>query len=476
MQKINRILIANRGEIAVRILRTVQAAGLDGIVIYSDSDAGTLPVRLAEQKIALHGNRAQETYLDIEKITTAIVQSGADAVHPGYGFLAENAEFATAVNKHAKFIGPSVDVIRKLGDKDLARKAAVIAGVPVVPGIEDVPKEAMSDAAKRVGYPLMIKAVAGGSGRGMRIVREESQLSELYGQARREAMSAFGRDEVIFERYIERARHIEVQIVADEHGSVIALGERECSLQRRHQKLVEECPAPKIHPTVRNKLHRYAVSLSKSVGYSSLGTVEFLVGGGESKDSEIYFLEMNTRIQVEHPVTEAVFGVDLVELQLKIAGGVKLKTILTHPPEPKGHAIQFRVNAEDVTAEFKPASGEIKHLSRIGGPGVREDGWIESGSVVSPYYDNLLSKLIIWGEDRNQAISRARVALGEYLVEGLHTTLPFHRWIVGERDFIEGNVDTDWVKRNYHGQVGIAKSVGPLELPVSSEPYSSKQT
>jgi len=464
--KISRILVANRGEIAVRIIRAARESGIESVAVYSDADESALHVRLADRRVALGGSTAKESYLNQEKLIDAAIQTNSDAVHPGYGFLAENASFAAAAEAAGLvFIGPKAEVIRLMGDKDLARKKAVEAGVPVVPGTEaGADLEELKKFSAKIGYPVMIKAVAGGSGRGMRLVEKETDFDELLSQAQAEAESAFKNRAVIVEKCIVRPRHIEIQVFGDHAGSVLHFGERECSMQRRHQKVVEEAPAIRLHPKLREKICKAAVKLAKAVGYTGAGTMEFLVEGGEREDSPFYFLEMNTRIQVEHPVTEAVYGVDLVRLQLGVAAGGELP-MSQKDLRPAGHALEFRVYAEDTAKEFRPQTGTIRYISRPAGPGIREDSWVEAGSRISAFYDSLLAKLVVWGATREEAIARARRALDEFVVEGFETTLGFHRWLVRQPAFSEGALDIKWIEREYHGEKVHARSTGPFRLP-----------
>ena len=466
MKAIRRVLVANRGEIAVRVMRAVREARLESVAVYSDADAGALHVRMADRRVGLGASGARESYLNKEKLIAAAVRSGADAIHPGYGFLAENAEFAGMVREAGlTFVGPTPEVILLMGDKDRARKKAIEVGVPVVPGSEaGASVEEVKGFAARVGYPVIVKAVAGGSGRGMRLVERVEELEEKIAEASKEAEGAFGNGIVFVEKYVSRPRHIEVQVFGDSHGNAMHFGERECSLQRRHQKVVEESPAPRFHPGLRRRMLDAAVSLTKAVGYQGAGTLEFLVEGGEAEDSPFYFLEMNTRIQVEHTVTEEVMGVDLVRLQLEVAGGEALRGELCGL-EPKGHAFQFRIYAENPSEGFKPQTGRVAYMSRSGGPGVREDGWAEAGSKISAFYDSLLSKIVVWGETREAAVARAQRVLGEYVVEGLPTTLPFHRWLVGQEAFLKGDLYVRWIDECYQGEQVGARAVGPLELP-----------
>lgn len=466
MPKISKVLIANRGEIAVRIIRAAKSLGIKTVAVFSEVDAGALHVRLADERVALMGSAAKETYLNQTKLISAAIQSGADAVHPGYGFLSENAEFAAAVeNAGLIFVGPKSALIKLMGDKNEARQAAQKCGVPVVPGTAPgVKLEDLKEFATKVGFPVIIKAVAGGSGRGMRIVLHADDLGGKLAEASAEAEAAFGNGQVFVEKFIERPRHIEIQVFGDGEGGALHFGERECSLQRRYQKLVEECPAPRLHPELRSKLHEAAVSLVSGVKYSGAGTVECIVAGGETPDSPFYFLEMNTRIQVEHPVTEEVYGVDLVALQFRLLNEGKLP-FTQEQIQPKGHAIEFRVYGENPAEGFRPSAGSIKYISRAGGPGVREDSWVEAGTRISTFYDALLSKLIIYAADRDEALRRAREVLDEYLVEGLPTTLGFHRWLLRQADYLKAQVDVGWIERHYKGELLSPHVVGPLKLP-----------
>jgi acetyl-CoA carboxylase biotin carboxylase subunit len=466
MRKIRTVLVANRGEIAVRIIRAAREYGLKSVAVYSEVDQGALHVRLADKRVALGGNAAKDSYLNQEKLLNAAIQSGADAVHPGYGFFAENAEFARAVSEAGLcFIGPSPEVIALMGDKDQARRKAVQCGVPVVPGTQSgLPLSELKLFCREAGYPVMIKAVAGGSGRGMRLVEAEADLEAKLAEAGAEAESAFGNRATIIEKYIARPRHIEVQIFGDAIGTVIHFGERECSLQRRHQKIVEEAPAVHFHPRLREKMLKAAVQLAEAVEYCGAGTIEFLVEGGDSADSPFYFLEMNTRIQVEHAVTEAVTGYDLLQLQFSVAEGAPLG-IAQKQIAARGHALEFRVYAEAPAREFKPTNGTIVYVSRSGGNGVREDSWIEAGTRVSAFYDSLLSKITVWGRTRDEAVRRSRSVLDGFSIEGMETTLGFHRWLLEQPAFCDGTVDVKWIEREYTGQEKPAVGVGPLRLP-----------
>ncbi len=466
MGTLKRVLIANRSEIAVRVIRAARDMGIESVAVYSDADEGALHVRLADKRIALGGSSAKDTYLNRDKIINAAIQSGADCVHPGYGFFAENADFATAVKAAGlTLIGPSPEAIALMGDKDQARKVAEKHSVPIVPGsTTGVDLKTFKSLAEKIGYPVMIKAVAGGSGRGIRVAEKAEELESKIAEVEREALAAFGNKEIILEKFIVKPRHIEVQVFGDTHGNVVHFCERECSLQRRHQKVVEEAPAPNLHPELRERICKAAVAMAQAVNYVGAGTVEFLVEGGTEAKSNFYFLEMNTRIQVEHPVTEMVTGVDLVKLQFLVAMGEKIG-LSQKDIKATGHALEFRVNAENPAENWSPTAGKILYVSRAGGPGVREDGWIESGSRVSTFYDSLLSKVIVYGATREEALTRARRCLNEYVVEGLETTLGFHRWVLKQPPFIEGQVDVKWIEREYRGELVPASSVGPLELP-----------
>lgn len=461
-----KLLIANRGEIAVRVIRAARELGIGTVAVYSPADAGSLHVRLADQAVALGASGAKESYLNIPKLLNAARETGADAVHPGYGFLAENAGFARAVlDDGLIFVGPRPEAIALMGAKDQARARVKEWNVPIVPGIE--PGASLDDLqsfAQSVGYPVLLKAAFGGSGRGMRVVRSPDEMEARLSEAQREAAAAFSDGTVFLEKYIERPRHIEVQIFGDHTGQIVHFGERECSLQRRHQKLVEEAPAPNLHPKLRERVWQAAVSAAQSVEYIGAGTVEFIVQGGAGADDKFYFLEMNTRIQVEHPVTEEITGVDLVKLQLQVAAGKPLP-FTQEDISFRGHSLEFRIYAEKPAEDFRPTTGTIRYLSRPFGPGIREDGWVEAGTAIPPYYDSLLAKFIVRGATRPEALARAQAALDEYLVEGVDTTLPFHRWVVRQSDFQRGAVDTGWIERSYGGQAPVGDMVGPLLLP-----------
>jgi acetyl-CoA carboxylase biotin carboxylase subunit len=443
---LKKILVANRGEIAVRIIRTCRDMGLASVAVYSDCDRNALHVRLADEAHAIGPDEASESYLRIDKLIDVARKSSADAVHPGYGFLAENAEFAEACGRAAlTFIGPSPDAMAAMGSKTGARQVAARAGVPVVPGTDapfgpDAPVNELRDRAARIGYPLLVKAVAGGGGKGMRTVGDDRALASAVQLARSEARSAFGDAAVYFERLLEKPRHIEVQLLGDQHGTVVSFVERECSIQRRHQKLVEETPSPSVNPALRAELAAAAEAIGRAVGYTSAGTIEFLL----QPDGRYYFLEMNTRLQVEHAITEAVTGLDLVRAQVEIAQGAKLAELR---PLFSGHAIECRIYAEDPDQGFLPSPGLITHLRAASGPGIRDESGATAGWVVPASYDPLVSKVIAWGPDRATAIARMVRALGEYDVRGIKTTIGFCRWLLETSGFRAAEFDTTSVDR-----------------------------
>ena len=430
MPRLTKVLVANRGEIAVRVVRACRDAGLASVAVYADPDRDALFVRLADEAFALGGTTAAESYLDIGKVVETARRAGADGIHPGYGFLSENAAFAQAViDAGLIWIGPTPQAIRDLGDKVTARHIAMRAGAPLVPGTPDpVSGAAEVEAfADEYGLPIAIKAAFGGGGRGMKVARERREIPELYESAVREATAAFGRGECFVERYLDKPRHVEAQVLADTHGNVIVVGTRDCSLQRRFQKLVEEAPAPFLSDEQRATIHEAAKAICREAGYHGAGTVEFLVG----QDGLISFLEVNTRLQVEHPVSEETSGLDLVREQFRIANGDPLP--LTDDPEPRGHSIEFRINGEDAGRGFLPAPGTVSAITFPAGPGVRVDAGVEAGSVIGGQFDSLLAKLIVTGSDRAQALERSRRALAEFQVEGMATVLPFHRLVVATR-------------------------------------------
>ncbi len=443
---IKKILIANRGEIAVRIMRTCREMDIKSVAVYSDADRKSLHVRYAGEAYYIGPSPSNESYLVMDKIISSAKKSGADAIHPGYGFLSENAEFAKKVRQAGLiFIGPSSHAISIMGDKIIARQTALNSNVPVVPGTTApvTSEKEVIHIANKIGYPVIIKASAGGGGKGMRLVTKEEELSESLKMAKSEAMAAFGDDSVYVEKYIESPHHIEFQILADQHGNVIHLCERECSVQRRHQKVVEESPSPIMNPKLREIMGNAAVTLAKAVDYENAGTVEFLV----DDKGNYYFLEMNTRLQVEHPITEHVIGLDLVKEQIKIASGQKLEYKQDDIMQ-SGHAIECRIYAEDSENNFMPDPGIIKHITQPHGFGVRTDGYVYEGYEIPIYYDPMVSKLIVWGRTRNDAINRMKRALYEYKITGIKTSIPFLERIMKTNDFVRGNYDTHFIQKN----------------------------
>jgi acetyl-CoA carboxylase biotin carboxylase subunit len=446
---LDKILIANRGEIAVRIARACREMDLRSVAVYSDCDRAALHVRLADEAYAVGPNTPAESYLRIDKIVEAAVRSGADAVHPGYGFLAENAAFARAcLDAGLTFIGPTPDAIDLMGSKTAARYVAARAGVPVVPGTPDpfgpdAPDKAITAAAAHVGYPLLVKAVAGGGGKGMRTVMSEEDLTSAIRAARSEAGASFGDSSVYLERRLSRPRHIEVQVMADQYGTVLPFVERECSIQRRHQKVIEETPSLAVTPALRADLTQAAAAIARSASYLNAGTIEFLV----DDSGQFFFLEMNTRLQVEHPITEMVTGVDLVQWQIRIARGERLDLDPERLVTPSGHAIECRVYAEDPDEGFMPSPGLITAMRSPSGPGIREDSGATEGLEVPIFYDPMISKLIAWAGDRPAAIARLRRALDEFQIRGIQTSLPFFRWMVAQSDFLTGAFDTTYLDR-----------------------------
>ena len=451
-----RILIANRGEIAVRVIRACRDMGIEAVAVYSDCDRGALHVRLADEAIHLGGNAPGESYLRIDRIVDAALKTNADGVHPGYGFLAENEDFAGACRDAGlTFIGPSPDAIALMGSKTAARQAAMQAGVPVVPGTEEplgvgVPDATVAGIADRIGYPIMIKAVAGGGGKGMRLVTTAGDLPGAIRAARSEAHAAFGDPAIYIERRISRPRHIEIQLLGDYHGTVLPFVERECSIQRRHQKVIEETPSPVVDRDLRMRIASDAAAIARSVGYTNAGTIEFLL----DETGHYYFLEMNTRLQVEHPITEMVTGVDLVQWQIRIARGERLTIDPDTAIGPHGHAIECRIYAEDADTGFLPSPGHIDTLRVPGGPGIRDDSGAEPGGDVPIFYDPLISKLVAWGADRPQAIARMRRALREYDVVGIKTSLPFFRWMLEQPDFAEARFHTAYLDEILRARAG----------------------
>ncbi|HKT08565.1 MAG TPA: acetyl-CoA carboxylase biotin carboxylase subunit [Gemmatimonadaceae bacterium] len=439
-----KVLIANRGEIALRVIRACRELGIQTVAVYSEADRESLHVRFADDDVCIGPPPARDSYLKIPRLIAAAEITGADAIHPGYGFLAENAEFAeTCAASNIAFIGPTAEQIRVMGDKAAARKAMAAVGVPIVPGtpgpIEDV-DEALS-FARDIGFPVIIKAAAGGGGKGMRVAEDPEDFLRAFQLARSEALSAFGSGDVYVEKYLSRPRHIEFQIMGDKHGRVIHLGERDCSVQRRHQKLIEEAPSPAVGPALRERMGHDAVRGAKAIDYVGAGTIEMLL----DEDGSYYFMEMNTRIQVEHGVTEMLTGVDLVKEQLRVAAGEPLS--IAELPPLRGHVIEVRVNAEDPARNFQPSPGRIDVFHPPGGPGVRIDSHIYAGYTVPPFYDSLLAKLICQGRDRAEAVKRVQVALESFVLEGVTTTIPFLARVMQNAAFQAGQVDTKFLER-----------------------------
>ncbi|MBZ8176836.1 ATP-grasp domain-containing protein [Corynebacterium sp. 3HC-13] len=453
-REIHKVLIANRGEIAVRVIRAAKDAGISSVAVYAEPDAQAPFVTMADEAFALGGHTSAESYLVIDKVIDAAKKSGADAIHPGYGFLSENADFAQAViDAGITWIGPSPQSIRELGDKVTARHIAMRADAPMAPGTKEPVKDAaeVRAFAEEHGLPIAIKAAFGGGGRGMKVAYTMEEVEDLFESATREAKAAFGRGECFVERYLDKARHVECQVLADQHGNVVVAGTRDCSLQRRFQKLVEEAPAPFLSEEQRTRLHESAKAICREAGYYGAGTVEYLVGS----DGLISFLEVNTRLQVEHPVTEATTGLDLVREQFRIAEGKTLR--LTEDPAPRGHAIEFRINGEDAGSSFMPAPGTVTTFRTPAGPGVRVDSGVEQGSVIGGQFDSMLAKLIVVGETREEALQRARRALDEFVVEGIPTVIPFHRHIVEHPAFVAEDNDfqvyTKWIEEAWDNPI-----------------------
>jgi acetyl-CoA carboxylase biotin carboxylase subunit len=442
-----KILIANRGEIALRVICACKELGVKTVAVYSDADRNSLHVRFADEAICIGPPRSSESYLNIPAVISAAEITGVDAIHPGYGLLSENANFAEVCEtSHIKFIGPPPEVIRLMGEKEKARQAMKSANVPILPGSDGVlaSAEEAADWARRIGYPVIVKASAGGGGRGMRVIRAESELETLFNSAQTEAAAAFGNGNLYMEKFIERPRHIEFQVLGDAHGRVMSLGERECSIQRRHQKLLEESPSIRMTEDLRQQIGRKLEQCLSEIGYVNAGTVEFLM----DEDGSLHFIEMNTRIQVEHPVTEMVTSIDLVKSQILLACGLRMDEIIPKLERKgqRGHAIECRINAEH-PEKFTPSAGKIKTFHVPGGLGVRVDTAAYAEGVIPPYYDSLIAKLITFGSDRGEAIMRMRRALEMFIVEGIHTTIPLHRRILADEDFKAGNFDTKFVER-----------------------------
>jgi acetyl-CoA carboxylase biotin carboxylase subunit len=437
-----KILIANRGEIALRIHRACREMGIDTVAVHSTADADAMHVRLADESVCIGPPPSKDSYLNIPALLSAAAITGVDAIHPGVGFLAENANFADMVEEHGfVFIGPEPEHISLMGDKVAAKQAAESLGLPVVPGSHGAvasDKEA-AETAERIGYPVLIKAAAGGGGRGMKVARTQGELLESMRLAKSEAKAAFGYDVIYIEKYLGHPRHIEVQLLADSHGNVVHLGERDCSLQRRHQKLLEEAPSPALNADQRAEIGALVSTSTAKLGYRSAGTIEFLYENGE-----FYFIEMNTRLQVEHPITEAITGVDIVREQIRIAAGLPL-SVTQDEIEPQGHAIECRINAENPET-FMPSPGTVSDYHAPGGLGVRVDSGRYAGYRVPPYYDSLIAKLIVQGQTRNECLMRLRRALEEFVIEGVHTTIPLHQKLIAENDFINGDYDIHWLE------------------------------
>ena len=441
----DKVLIANRGEVALRIMRACKELGIKTVAVYSTEDADTYPVRYADEKVCIGPAPANKSYLVMPSIIAAAVNTGCQAIHPGYGFLAENSDFARAcADNDLVFIGPSPECIDAMGNKAAARDTMKACGVPTVPGSDGV-VETVEEArkfAEEVGYPVLIKASAGGGGKGMREVHDPADLESQFMAAKNEALAAFGNGDVYLEKLVLRPRHVEVQILADKHGNRISLCERDCSLQRRHQKLLEEAPSPALTEEIRRAMGVAAVKAVRATGYENAGTIEFLL----DTDVKLYFMEMNTRVQVEHPVSEQITGTDIIKEQLRIASGEPISCIERAPFTPFGHAMEFRINAEDPEHDFRPCPGNITRFEVPGGPGVRVETYIKQGDRISPYYDSMVAKLIVWGIDRDECIARGKRALSEFCIEGIKTTIPFHLEVLEKEAFIEGRVYTDFIE------------------------------
>lgn len=445
MPMFNKVLIANRGEVALRVMRACKELGIKTVAVYSTEDKDTYPVKYADEAVCIGPAQSNKSYLVMSNIIEAAKKTGAEAIHPGYGFLAENADFARAcADEGLVFIGPSPECIDSMGDKSSARETMKACGVPTVPGSDgciDTVEEAKA-FADSVGYPVLIKATAGGGGKGMREVHDPADLEAQYKAARTEAGAAFGNDEVYLEKLVLRPRHVEVQVLADDHGNRISLCERDCSIQRRHQKLVEEAPSPALTDELRRAMGTAAVKALRAVDYRNAGTIEFLL----DSDGKFYFMEMNTRVQVEHPVTEEITGTDIIKEQLRIAAGEPISCMDRVPFKPQGHAIEFRINAEDPEHQFRPCPGTITKFEPPTGPGVRVESYVKTGSKISPYYDSLVAKIIVHGQNREEALARGRRALDEFVIEGIKTTIPFQRRVLDDPVFIAGDARTDFIE------------------------------
>lgn len=441
----DKILVANRGEVALRIMRAARELGVKTVAVYSTEDADTLPVRYADEAVCIGPAPAAQSYLVMSSIIAAAQNTGAHAIHPGYGFLAENADFARACAENdLVWIGPAPECIEQMGDKSRARETMMACGVPTVPGsagtIETA--EEASAFANQVGYPVLIKASAGGGGKGMREVHDPADLEAQFLAAKNEAGAAFGNNDVYLEKLVQRPRHVEIQVIGDNFGNRVALCERDCSIQRRHQKLLEEAPSPALSDDTRRAMGVAAVKAMRAVDYRNAGTIEFLL----DTDGSFYFMEMNTRVQVEHPVTELITGTDIIKEQLRVASGEPLSCANRAPFSPYGHAIEFRINAEDPDADFQPSPGTITKFTMPAGPGVRVETYLEQGARISPFYDSLVAKLVVWGADRNEAIARGKRALQEFKIEGIATTIPFHLKVLEVEAFKAGQAYTDFIE------------------------------
>lgn len=440
-----KILIANRGEVALRVMRAARELGVKTVAVYSQADKDTLPVRYADEAVCIGPAPAGKSYLNMSNIIAAALTTGAEAIHPGYGFLAENADFARLCAEHdITFIGPAPECIERMGNKAAARETMTACGVPTVPGSDGV-VETVEEArkfAEAVQYPVLIKASAGGGGKGMREVHKPEDLEGAFQAAKAEAQAAFGNGDVYLEKLVLRPRHIEIQVLADDHGNQVALCERDCSIQRRHQKLLEEAPSPALSEEQRRAMGRAAVKAVRAVDYRNAGTIEFLL----DERGDFYFMEMNTRVQVEHPVTEQITGTDIIKEQLRIAAGEPMSCADRAPFVPNGHAIEFRINAEDPENDFRPSPGKITRFDVPGGPGIRVESYIHAGATISPFYDSMVAKLIVWGQDRDEALARGRRALQEFKVEGIPTTISFHLKVVENEIFQRGEARTDFLE------------------------------
>ncbi len=441
----DKILIANRGEVALRVMRAARELGVKTVAVYSQADKNTYPVQYADEAVCIGPAQAAKSYLVAENIIQAAKNTGAQAIHPGYGFLAENAEFARqCAENDIVFVGPSAECIERMGDKASARETMMSCAVPVVPGsngcVASV-EEAM-EFAEKVGFPVLIKATAGGGGKGMREAHSPEELESNFNAARAEAKAAFGNGDVYLEKLVVRPRHVEVQVLADNHGNNVALCERDCSIQRRHQKLIEEAPSPVLTEELRRSMGIAAVKAVRAVDYKNAGTIEFLL----DQSNNFYFMEMNTRVQVEHPVSEEITGVDIIKEQLRIAAGEPMSCASRAPFTPYGHAMEFRINAEDPEHGFRPCPGKITRFQPAAGPGVRIESYVQTGTEISPYYDSMVAKLIVWGQNRTEVLARARRALDEFVIEGIKTTLPFHRRVLDNSVFCAGDACTDFIE------------------------------